>query len=497
MLNSQLFGHLNAKFFVKRKSSVILPLSVLFLTFIACTRIDTTELGDDLIPAVDNVNTFDTTLDVITDNFLFNDTTRSFTGDDMAVGFISDDPEFGQTIGDMYFNLGSSVYPFWPYNGKDSVKAIDSVVLSLSFRGSHGDTTVPQTFRVFEIGNAAGFKDSAYRLTSPLFRPLGPEVGNKTFTIQTLNDSISLARDPDSPRVANVLRIRLDSTFGRRIVNLDSTGHKSDSMFRAVFRGLAVLPDTNNAGNGLAFFNLSEVAKTKLIIYYKVQKNGKLDTTFSVYTHIANGQANLIRRKPQATNFATYLNNGNPADDKVYIQSTPGSYATVTIPGLSTLSNRVIHRAELIVSRLETPSDAKFGPPNIVFLDEETTDKDSAYTVQNDFLLNPAGNRFAANFDVFGGQLRSDKTYRFNISRRVQGIVTRKDRVLRFRLSAPYEPENWFFPPGRQSDYPASALQMLPFTTLLQPANGRVVLWGGNAPDPTKKMRLYIVYSKI
>jgi len=481
---------------VKRTSSVILPLSAFFLFFIACTRIDTTELGDELIPAVDNVTTFDTTLDVITDNFLFNDTSRSFTGDDMAVGFISNDPEFGQTIADIYFNLGSTVYPFWPYNGKDSVKAIDSVVLSLAFRGSYGDTMAPQTFRVFDIGTAAGFKDSAYRLTSPLFRPLGLELGSKTFSFQTLNDSINLATAPDTPRTANVLRIKLDSSLGRRIVNFDSTGHKNDSIFKTLFRGLAVLPDTNNAGNGLAYFNLSDLAKSKLIIYYKVQRGGKLDTTFSVYNHVSNGQANLIRRKPQS-NFATYLNNGNPADDQLYIQSTPGSYATIKIPGLSTLSNRVIHRAELIVTQLQTTSDDKFPAPNVLFLDEETLDKDSAYTIQNDFLLNPAGNRFAGNFDVFGGVRRSDKTYRFNISRRVQGIVTRKDPVLTFRISAPYEPENWFYPPGRFTDYAPASLQQLPFTTLLQPANGRVVLWGGNAADQTKKLRLYIVYSKI
>lgn len=484
---------------MKRTSSVILLLPVFLFTFIACTRIDTTELGDDLIPAVDNVNTFDTTLEVITDNFLFSDTTRTFSGDDMAVGYISNDPEFGQTVAEMYFNLGATSYPFWPYNGKDSVKAIDSVVLSLAYRGTYGDTVTPQTYRVFDIGTAAGFKDSIYRLTSAPFRPLGLELGSVTVAAHTLNDSINVAQGPDAdtPRTVNVLRIRLDSSLGRRIVDLDSTGHKTDSAFRSHFRGLAVLTDTNNAGNGLVYFNLADFEKSKLIIYYKVQRNGKLDTTFSEYKHIATGQANLIRRKPQG-NFAAYINNGNPADDKLYIQSTPGSYATVTIPGLSSMYNRVIHRAELIVTRLETPSDDKFAPPNLLFLDEETLDKDSAYTIQNDFILGSgANNTFVGNFDVFGGALRSDKTYRFNISRRVQGIITRKEPVLRFRISAPFEPENYFYPPGRFTDYAPSSLSKLPFSVLPAPAFGRVVLWGGNAPDQNRKMRLYIVYSKI
>ena len=486
---------------MKRTSSVILILPVLFFSFIACTRIDTTDLGDELIPAVDNVNTFDTTMDVITDNILFNDTTRSFGGDDMALGYISNDPEFGQTIGEMYFNLGAPTtipYPYWPYDGKDSVIAVDSVVLSLSYHGAYGDTVTPQTFRVFEIVSASNFKDSSYMLTSPAFRPLGLELGSKTLSFQTLNDSIDVKRgtDADTPKIANVMRIRLDTTFGRKIINLDSTGHKTDSVFKSKLRGLAVIPDTNNLANGLAYFNLADAEKSRLIIYYRWWKDGKADTTFSEYVHRSEGQANLIRRKPGG-NFATYLNNGNPEDNQLYIQSTPGSYVAVTVPNLNTLSNRVIHRAELRVTQLITGTDDKFTPPALVFLDEETLDKDSAYTIQNDFLLTTAGSRFAGNFDVFGGFLKSDKTYRYTLSRRVQGIVTRKDPVLRFRLSAPYEPENWFYPPGKFTDYPPSSLQKLPFTVLLQPANGRVVLYGGNAADPAKKMKLYIVYSKI
>lgn len=481
---------------MKRTSSVILLLPVLFFSFIACTRIDTTDLGDELIPAVDNVNTFDTTLAVITDNILFSDSTRAFSGDDMAVGYISNDPEFGQTVAEMYFNLGATTYPFWPYDGKDSVKAIDSVVLSLSFRGAYGDTITPQTFTVFELTTASNFKDSAYLLTEPAFRPLGPELGTKTFAIQTLNDSINVARGTDTPRTSNVLRIRLDTTFGRRIINFDSTGHKTDSAFRTKLRGLALIPDTANAGNGLAYFNLADISKSKLIIYYKAQVDGKLDTTFAEYKHVANGQANLIRQKPQG-NYATYLGNGNPSDDRGYIQSTPGSYISVTIPDLGSLSNRVIHRAELQVSRLPVAGDNPFAPPAVVLLDQETIDKDSVYTVQNDFLLTPNQNRFTANFDVFGGALRSDNTYRFNISRRVQGIVTRKEPVLRFRLSAPYEPEVYYYPPGKFTDYAPASLVKYPFTVLSQPANGRVVIYGGNAADLSKRMKLYIVYSKI
>lgn len=485
---------------MKRTYPVIPTLAVFFLFLYACTRIDTTELGSELIPAVDNVNTFDTVLEVQSDNLLMTDTARAFSNDDMAVGYISDDPEFGKTVAELYFNIAAAAGSIYPFVFKDSVKGIDSVVLSLDYRGSYGDTVAPQTFRVYEIGSATNFKDSTYYLKNAPFRPLGAEVGSKTVALKDLDDTLTLSRAPDTPKIVNLMRIKLNNSLGQKLVDIDSTVYKTnDAAFRNVFRGLAVLPDTNNSGNGLAYFNLADGARTKLIVYYRVGRPGKIDTTFTTFIHDTIGQANLIRRKP-AGNYNAFLNNGNPSDDQLYIQTTPGSYASLRIPGLSTLNNRVIHRAELRVTRLETPSDSKFRQPSLLLLDAETLDKDSAYTIQNDFLLSPVSNtinRFVGNFDVFGGQLRSDKTYRFMLTRYVQGIVTRKEPNQTLRLYAPYEPSPYFVPPGRFADYLPSSLGILSFGVVDQVARGRIVLWGGSAPDPSKKLQLYIIYSKI
>lgn len=483
---------------MKRTYPVIPSLLVFFLFLIACTRIDTTRLGAGLIPAVDNVNTFDTVLEVQSDNMLMTDTSKSFNGDDMAVGYISDDPEFGQTVAEMYFNITAAAGASYPFVFKDSVKGIDSVVLSLDYKGSYGDTVAPQTYRVYEIGSGTTFKDSTYYLKNPAFRPLGTEVGNKTVAFKDLNDSITISRAPDTPKVVNVMRIKLNNSLGQKLVDIDSNAYKKDADFRAIFRGLAVIPDTNNSGNGLAYFNLEDRTRSKLIVYYRVGRAGKIDTTFAEFNHDTVGQANLIRRKP-AGNYAAFLNNGNPTDDQLYIQSTPGSFASLKIPGLSTLSNRVIHRAELRVTRLETPSDSKFAQPLLLFLDAETTDRDSAYTIQNDFLLSPVSGtigRFIGNFDAFGGVLENNM-YKFTLTRYVQGIITRKEPNQTLRLHAPYEPAPYFVPPGRFTDYTPNSLSILSFGVIEQPAKGRVVLWGGNAPDPAKKLQLYIIYSKI
>ena len=129
--------------------------------FSACKKLnESTELGGGLIPPVDNITTFETYLDVETDNKIFNDTTKVYFNDNLAIGHISNDPEFGQTHADAYFNISSAIYPFYPFFNKDSAY-VDSVVLSLSYNTYYGDTTTSQTLRVFEIAQNSGFNDTS------------------------------------------------------------------------------------------------------------------------------------------------------------------------------------------------------------------------------------------------------------------------------------------------------------------------------------------------
>jgi hypothetical protein len=64
-----------------------------FLFFIGgCTKIDTTTLGADLVPAVDNISTFADTLNVIGTQGFFKDSTILNGTDDHILGAITNDP---------------------------------------------------------------------------------------------------------------------------------------------------------------------------------------------------------------------------------------------------------------------------------------------------------------------------------------------------------------------------------------------------------------------
>ncbi|RYZ58868.1 MAG: hypothetical protein EOO14_09145 [Chitinophagaceae bacterium] len=107
------------------KLNVLAAFSTLgFILFLySCTKLnEPTELGDELLPAVDNVNTFDTTLILDASYYPFNDSSRHLLAENLALGKIND-PVFGTTTADMYFNLSSTVH-FTVTINKDLIPAL-------------------------------------------------------------------------------------------------------------------------------------------------------------------------------------------------------------------------------------------------------------------------------------------------------------------------------------------------------------------------------------
>jgi len=432
---------------------------------------------------------------VETDNTLIADSTRMLSTDDLPIGY-TNDPEFGQTQSNIYFDVTIPNAGSYPYGSTDSLTA-DSVVLSMDYRGVYGDSNSTQTLRVFEISQTSGFRgDSLYRLDQPDFATTGAELGNKTFVVNTLNDSVTVIRK-DTIKLVNVLRIRLNNSFATRLMSYDTTsssngGYHSDSLFKTLFRGFAIKSDPT--GNALSYFNISDTA-TKLIVYYH---HGHTDTSFVEYSHlyagIANpgGVADAFKRTPGG-GWNTYLNNAGTNDDLLYIPSTPGSYGSVLAKGLDTMSNKVIHLAELIFPVVPSASQDAFTPQGQLFLDMFSPNKDSVFTIQNDFLITS----FGYNFEMFGGILKSytgAQQYRFNISRHVQGIITRHEPNFLMKVYAPFETNVWYLSPGNLFNRKPTRANI---PIVPQIGRGRVVLGGGSNGNPAYKARLHIIYSNI
>jgi len=213
----------------------------------------------------------------------------------------------------------------------------------------------------------------------------------------------------------------------------------------------------------------------------------------------ASANANVVARDHKSSRVTNYLNT-NKADE-VFIQTAPGTYATIKVPGLRTFDNVIVHRAELIAEQepFDAVTDAQFFPPRFLLLSAYDSAKKYKINVPNDFVYGESG----PNIETFGGLLIKKSipsvggivaSYTFNLTRYVQGIVSRKDSSYTLRLSAPVNDSLKYTDPH---NFPTTGPRMLYISPEVanQIAIGRVRLGGGS--NTRVAMRLRIIYSKI
>ena len=485
----------------KRFLLALLLCSSVIFTFFSCKKInESTTLGGDVIPGADGVTTFEENLPVEVYNGLFDGITDSIGiayNEDHLLGNISTDPLFGKTNAKLFLELKPSFgLGKWTFSGitKPDSLHLDSVVMVLSYKGTYGDSTLPQRVRAYEMDLSNDFRyDTTYQIRQQYFT-YSNLLGSKDFFPYTLNDSIKAFRDTTN----NQLRIKLSDNFGNRLLKgngFDSTkAYSSDSAFRTYFKGFALEAD-QSFGNALMTFGLQD-QNTKLAFYYHFDKNGKSDTTVSYFYFSAiSAHHNFINRN-LAGSAILAAQGGTAPDDYAYLLNVPGSFATVKIPGLRNMENRVIHRAELVMEQVYDISDRNFAPPQALYLDLYDSSISKFKAVPYDFILDNNGTGFQP-FGMFGrdgidGSGRTIRTWRFNLSRYVQKILTKKEALHNFRVithravEEQYKADN-----GNNTGTYASFL--IPVNSLF--GIGRVRVGGGN--HPTQKMRLRIIYSKI
>ena len=116
---------------------IITGILVASFVFWGCTKLDTTNLGVDLIPAVDNVHTFRDTFQIETTQGFFNDTSQVNLSGNFLLGRINNDPLFGTTNAELFLQFKPPFYPYYYGNPLDTLIGIDSVVLTLKYSGDY------------------------------------------------------------------------------------------------------------------------------------------------------------------------------------------------------------------------------------------------------------------------------------------------------------------------------------------------------------------------
>ena len=505
---------------------------LLILCLSACTKIQETEIGTGLIPPVDGVITKDTNLYINAKNGGSTDSISPSLTDDHALGYIND-PLFGITQAAINLQL----LPTFPVSFEVSSDSLflDSVVLALDARGVWGDTNQNLSIHVKELENDQLFisdslsnggkaLNTIYNNTSQL--AVGNDVtygGYASINPASWNDNIQLYKDS----ATNMIRIRLTDELGNRLLHTFTTGGQYDSAlsFKTAFKGLQVSAD---AGNSLLRIGLANTsggeANTKLALYYRYQRrdSAKQDTTVMNFTFstsadslgiAGSAHSNYIQRQYSTGQIANYYPITPSAnDDYLYIQSAPGTYATLTIDSeLTKLPNWIIHRAEIVMEQAPdaaTPMFDNYPSPYLFLLvrqsENESFQKDiTKFVIPGFDSTNPStsdaifSSGVLSNYTNFGGFPRRGtfdgipniNYYNFDLSRYVQGIVTKKNKPYPFVLYTPYH-EVFQITKGIASYGYISA------TPVNDAGIGRVKLYGGGTDTTnTHRMKLHIVYS--
>lgn len=461
-----------------------------FIALYSCTKIKSTDIGTDLLPIVDNVITFDTTLEVTTENGLVSDSSLPFLlsvysggTPNLVAGQISNDVQFGKTNASMYFQLMPSGFPF-NFEVADSLY-LDSVVLCMSWNGFvYGDTNQLQKFNVYKLDSTLR-SDTSYKTN--FTTSYSGLLGSKTFKPSILNDSVPLFKQT----LTNQLRIPLSKSFGEALLHPSSSATNpllTDSLFRVFSKGFAVIPDVGTtSANALMGFSMGD-SNSYVKLYYRYDTLAVKDTSSMVLKYaVTTGFANNITRDYKSSALASTLTAG--VDSVVYIQTAPGTNCAVKIPALSVFKakkgNVVIHRAELSMQQIPSigQQDDIFTAPDLLYVDYlDSTAKMFYPFVTDGFLQGTYTPELLGGIKklVIGPTGTNVASYKFNLSRYVQGIITRNLPNNPIYLSAP----NYI---------KYDQLYMLQQANQL--AKGRVKLGGGN--NKSQKMSLRIIYSKL
>jgi hypothetical protein len=405
---------------------------------------------------------------------------------------------FGTVINaKIFLELKPEVYK-WQFSGVSDPDSlyIDSVVMVLGWHGTYGDTMATQRIKVYEMDQSNDYfrQDSFFLLRNQYFTYSPANLlGTRDIIPATLNDSVKAFQDT----AVGQLRIRLNNSFGQRLLNYDtSNAYGSDSAFKTYMRGFAVEAD-QSFGNAIMTFGLVSENNTKLAIYYRYTKGGQDDTTVSYFAFTAaSARHNYIERSGFSGTQLAATANDVVEDNFVYLINTPGSYATVKVPDLRSLSNRIVHRAELLFDEVYDVSDKTFIPPEAIFLDLYDSTISKFKVVPYDYIPDNTGQNqsifgmFGKNsVDGFGNLIRS---WNFDITRYVQNILTGKEPLHNFRILA-HRVVSDEIKVNNSSN--SGLFFTAPFEINSYYTIGRVRVGGGS--HPTQRMRVRIVYTKI
>lgn len=420
-----------------KKNKSVLPytrkallLSVLFLLVLMSCKKD-----GELFPAFNNENLtihFVDSFDIVT-TLLKDDSIRTDIAGANLLG-IHRDSIMGIAASSFYTELtlaGSNVN-----FGNNAV--IDSVVLAMKYVGStsfYGYVFAPKKHLgapSFSGNILTPMSIEVYRLSDPLSKAeyysnedvsssgYPTPLGLLTFT-PLPQDSVQIIQNGDTIKQAPHVRVVLDNAFGQEILDAGKNGNviSTNSVFKNMVKGLHITTSKNvintpliKGDGAIVSFDMNASLSTVTIYYNNDLGSGK---SYSFIINSESKKFNHFEHNYTSTEIDKQLNNLTHDSTLTYVQAMGGLKTKLMIPNLKNLSSEgkiVINKAEIIFN----VSDVGANLATIKTLVLTGVNSSGQATFLVDYLDSPI---------IFGGTYDAPtKTYKFNIARHIQDLIT-------------------------------------------------------------------------
>ena len=321
------------------------------------------------------------------------------------------DPIFGRT--DASF---AAQFRLRGYQAFTPTSAIDSVVLSMDYKIIYGDTVSTQSVQVYELASSLNYE--AKYLSSYNIKNLAQSVpiGSGSFIPKFRTDSLK------TDTTLQTIRIRLNNSFGTRMLGIDSMSLKSNDEFMKEFKGLYISSTSlSRKGTIVSIINTPyspETTGEMLPAIYLYYHDAKSDTLF--YGCEITSNSAKVSSYVHDYSLAKYFPNLNKeinTDSLIYIQPTGGIKAKILVPTLSTWkdsTNYAINKATLTFHVDTIMSDyRRYSMPDRLYL--MAIDSTGAETF-------PADSQLSSNY--YGGfYIAATATYSFNVTQHLQQLI--------------------------------------------------------------------------
>ncbi len=463
------------------KNLKALTLCAGFFSLNACKEKSIVKPGD-LIPPVDNINTFEAKDFAISLQNAYYDSLRAndYRFPIVALGQVSSDAFFGKTSAGVYMQFIPSMEYFkFPEN----ISGLDSIVLILPYSGfSYGDTDRTITSNSLRL--------KAYEITDPEFRYADSTIGNwyspKEFqhsttaigsgeiTLKTMTDTSFLF---NGDKEVNLLRLPLDASVGNYILSLSEGDLATSSAFINKFKGILLSPDTTQNKNTLGYFYMSGASSQNSIyqtahlqLFYHVAGDTALKRSIFPFT-LSCAYSNNIKRNYSGSPAQQFLNTPTLNRDTMLVQSYPGFRSDVTIKLDDKIPASIVNLATLEITVARTNDQNRFNPPTQLIVNR----------INSDNTISPV-------MDVVDGNGQSNTDYLIFLDGKPKLIEINGVEHYKYAINLPREIQ-------RTLSLGEKELKLRITTAQVYPGAHRMVAFGPNATEDTK-IRLKVIYTK-